>query len=434
MDLNYQDAIRFLYGLRLFGAKLGLENSHRLAELAGRPQDRLRFIHVAGTNGKGSTCAMMESIHRAAGRRIGLFTSPHLVSFRERIQVDRLLIPESDVARLVTRLRTWCSEFPAEHHPTFFEAVTVLALCWFEEQQCELVIWETGLGGRLDATNIVTPLASVITNIQLDHEKWLGHTLREIAREKAGILKPGVPAFTAAVEPEALKVIEERSTQIGAPLTKIRPGEPLDGIPPVPDSLPLLGEHQRENARLALTVVQGLQTVLPVTDEAMARGLESVAWAGRLQSIRTEEGQLIILDGAHNPAGARVLAAALSRHFQGVRPTLVLGILSDKDWRTMCNLLAPCADTVLPVVVPSERTASPQELAEACLAANPKAKVIACLSLAEALRLCRNEPYVLVAGSLYLIGEALELLQPRGASCADERGLNEWGALTPAQR
>lgn len=177
MEPSYQDAIRFLYGLRLFGVKFGLEHSRRLAELAGRPHDELRFIHVAGTNGKGSTCAMLESIYRAAGLRVGLFTSPHLVSFRERIQVDRFLIPEGDVARLVTKLRALCGEFGPDHHPTFFEVVTVLALCWFAEQRCGLVIWETGLGGRLDATNIVTPLASVITNIQFDHEKWLGHTL-----------------------------------------------------------------------------------------------------------------------------------------------------------------------------------------------------------------------------------------------------------------
>src|ERR1039457_5013321 len=169
--MTYADAIRFLYSLRWFGAKLGLANTFKLAALAGNPQDRLRFIHVAGTNGKGSTCAMLESIYRAAGLRVGLFTSPHLVSFRERIQVNPHLISEGDVVRLVAELQPLLESFPADHHPTFFEVVTVMALKFFAEQKCDLVMWETGLGGRLDATNIVTPLVSVITNNAFDHQQ-----------------------------------------------------------------------------------------------------------------------------------------------------------------------------------------------------------------------------------------------------------------------
>src|SRR5215831_4595620 len=184
--MNYSEAIQFLYSLRWFGAKLGLENTRRLAELAGNPHRRLRFIHVAGTNGKGSTCAMLESIYRAAGLRVGLFTSPHLVSFRERIQINRQFISENDVVRLVEKLNPLCATFADGHQPTFFEAVTIMALLYFAEQKCDLVIWETGLGGRLDATNIVTPLVSVITNIQYDHQEWLGETLANIAAEKAG--------------------------------------------------------------------------------------------------------------------------------------------------------------------------------------------------------------------------------------------------------
>src|SRR5262245_9287324 len=184
--MTYPDAIQFLYDLRLFGTKLGLENTRQLAALAGNPQEQLRFIHVAGTNGKGSTCAMLESIYRAAGSRVGLFTSPHLVSFRERIQINRELISETDVARLVSEMQTRLATFPVAYHPTFFEVVTVMALVYFAQQKCDLVIWETGLGGRLDATNIVTPLASVITNIGFDHQQWLGDSLEEIASEKAG--------------------------------------------------------------------------------------------------------------------------------------------------------------------------------------------------------------------------------------------------------
>src|ERR1044071_9287449 len=205
--MSYQQAIEYLYSLRLFGAKLGLENTLRLAQLAGNPQDRLRFIHVAGTNGKGSTCAMLESICRQAGLRPGLFTSPHLVTFCERIQVNRGKIPEPEVVRLVAEMKQFITQFPATGHPTFFEVVTVMALKYFADQKSDIVIWETGLGGRLDATNIVTPLASVITNIAYDHQEWLGDTLEKIAFEKAGIIKSGVPVVVGPAASDALKVI-----------------------------------------------------------------------------------------------------------------------------------------------------------------------------------------------------------------------------------
>src|SRR5712675_985724 len=199
----------------MFGANFGLENTCKLAGLVGNPQEKLRFIHVAGTNGKGSTCAMLESIYRAAGLRVGLFTSPHLVSFRERIQINRQLILENEVVRLVEELRRTgvapVSDSKAKMGdrrdacPTFFEFITVMALKFFAEQKCDLVIWETGLGGRLDATNIVVPLASVITNIAFDHQQWLGDTLEKIAAEKAGIIKPGIPVVTATDDPSALE-------------------------------------------------------------------------------------------------------------------------------------------------------------------------------------------------------------------------------------
>src|SRR2546430_1796606 len=237
--MTYPEAIQFLYDLRLFGLELGLEKHFKLAALAGHAHNKLRFIHVAGPNGRGSTCAMLESIYRAAGLRVGLFTSPHLVSFRERIQVNRQLIREADVVRLVAELREQCrtgfqpvstvkSPGPEQGDrrdacPTFFEVVTVMALRYFAEQQCGLVIWETGLGGRLDATNIVTPLASVITNIGYDHQRWLGDTLDRIAAEKAGIIKPGVPIITGAEEPQTLVVIQETAIQQRSPLTLVTP-------------------------------------------------------------------------------------------------------------------------------------------------------------------------------------------------------------------
>jgi dihydrofolate synthase/folylpolyglutamate synthase len=430
--MTYAEAIQFLYGLRLFGAKFGLENTFTLAALAGNPQDRLRFIHVAGTNGKGSTCAMLESIYRTAGLRTGLFTSPHLVSFRERIQVNRQLISEDDVVRLVEGLQPLLKQFPTDHHPTFFEVITVMALKFFAEQKCDLVIWETGLGGRLDATNVVTPLASVITNIQFDHQQWLGDTLAKIAAEKAGVIKSGVPVITTADEPEALAVIEKTAREKNTSLINVGQASSLSpsdetkkletGKMPV---LPLPGEHQKTNAALALATIETLQGKIPVNEAAIRTGLETVNWPGRLQSITRGSGQYILLDGAHNVAGAKALLSALEKNFTAARRTLILGVLQDKDWRHICETLAPMAERIFTVPVASERTADARELAAACCAANPAAEIAACDSLRRALDQVANDRFVVVTGSLYLVGEALELLGLSPAT-GDERALNEW--------
>jgi dihydrofolate synthase/folylpolyglutamate synthase len=426
LNPSYAQALQFLYGLRLFGTKMGLENILRLAAQAGNPHQKLRFIHVAGTNGKGSTCAMLESIYRSNGLRVGLFTSPHLVSFRERIQVNRKWISEADVVRLLAEIRPALASFPAWAHPTFFEVVTLMALCYFVEQGCDLVIWETGLGGRLDATNIVLPLASIITNIQLDHEKWLGGTLEEIASEKAGIIKPGVPVLTAADEPSASSVINTIALERGSPLIRVSMAEangpPLDQI-----RLPLLGDHQRLNAALALATTRILQEQLPLSEAFVAQGLASVRWPGRLQLEEVGPGRLVLLDGAHNPAGAAALCEALRRYFPSQRPVLVLGIMRDKDWMSMCRLLVPFASRVLLAPVSSERTALPSELAEVCRQITAEVEVLCRPSVAQALREVEDEPFTLVTGSLHFIGEALEVLHLAPPAC-DERGLNEWDA------
>ena len=426
--MNYSEAIQFLYGLQLFGANLGLETPRQLARLAGDPQDRLRFIHVAGTNGKGSTCAMLESIYRAAGLRVGLFTSPHLVSFRERIQVNRQPIPEADLIRLVTEIQRLFETLPPGTHPTLFEAVTVMALSYFAEQQCDLVIWETGLGGRLDVTNMVTPLASVITNIALDHTQWLGDTLEKIAAEKAGIIKPGIPVITGVEAPKAFQVIEQVAREKNAPLT----------LPQLPTSnfhLPkvaLLGEHQQRNARVAAAVVELLQGCLPVSDDQLRSGLATVSWAGRLQLLTRTDGRKILLDGAHNVDGAKTLRQSLETEFAGERPTFIFGALEDKSWAEICRLLAPLATRVIAVPVASSRTAAPEALARAFQEANLACTVATASHLLEALAACQADPFVVITGSLYLVGEALEQLEPSPAG-SGERGLNEWrvGRATP---
>lgn len=430
--MSYQDAIEYLYGLGWHGTKLGLDKPRRLAALAGQPQRWLRFLHVAGTNGKGSTCAMLESIYRAAGLRVGLFTSPHLVSFKERIQVNRRPIPEPEVVRLVGRLQGWVAQFPPGDRPTFFEAVTVMALVYFAEQQCELVVWETGLGGRLDATNIVTPLVSVITNVQFDHQQWLGNTLAQIASEKAGIIKPGVPVVTAASAPEALTVIMNTARRLGAPLTLVTERDtsqpPLDSL-----ELPLLGDHQRLNAAVAVATVRAVADRLPVSEAALRTGLETVQWPGRFQLVRRPSGQAVLLDGAHNPAGAETLRAAFQKYFPTVRPVLVLGLLQDKDRDAMTRILAPLADRIYTAPVDSPRSASPQAVAELCRRHNPAAEVMVCPTLADALIEAASCPFVLVTGSLHFLGEAMELLRLPAFCGPSERSLNEWNAARLTQ-
>ncbi len=423
--MTYAEAIQSLYDLRFFGTKFGLENTLKLAALAGNPQQGLRFIHVAGTNGKGSTCAMLESIYREAGLRVGLFTSPHLVAFGERIQVNRRLIGESEIVRLVAEMQPLLKEFPQAAHPTFFEVVTVMALRYFIEQRCELVIWETGLGGRLDATNIVTPLASIITNIQLDHQQWLGDTLEKIALEKAGIIKPGVPVITATDAPEALDVIREIARKKHAPMTVVTRE---DIRSPTLDSifLPLLGEHQKLNAATALAAVRALARHIPVSDEALRTGLEKVEWPGRLQLARNTNGRTWLFDGAHNPAGAETLRATLETNFAGAGPTLILAVMRDKDWRAICQILAPMAARILTAPVQSERSANPHDLSAMCQASNPRAAVLACSSLAEALDRVSEDTFVVITGSLHFVGHAMEMLGLLATFGANERGLNEW--------
>jgi dihydrofolate synthase / folylpolyglutamate synthase len=421
--VNYPEAIQFLYGLRLFGAKFALENTFKLAALAGNPQEKLRFIHVAGTNGKGSTCAMLESIYRTAGLRVGLFTSPHLVSFRERIQVNRQLIPESEVVRLVEELRA----ADKENEATLFEFATVMALKFFADQKCDLVIWETGLGGRFDATNIVTPLASVITNIAFDHQQWLGDTLGKIAFEKAGIIKPEIPVVTAVDGPEALAVIKKIALEKSASLEIIKTNRLAGTLAP-----PLLGEHQKQNATLALATVEILQKQILISQKQIETGLKNVDWPGRFQLIERPNGQKILLDGAHNVAGASVLRATIEKNFPDEKKrALILGILQDKDWRHICEILAPLADEIFCVPVASERSANPNELATACRTANSSAETFVCDSLNEALEKSSAERLMVITGSLYLVGEALELLKLSPVA-KNERALNEWmaGAAT----
>lgn len=424
--MTYPEAIQYLYGLRLFGAALGLANTRRLAAAVGNPQHGLKFVHVAGTNGKGSTCAFIESIYRAGGYRVGLFTSPHLVRFRERIQVDRQMITQRETIQRVRELREVLGQEPWDPHPTFFEVVTVMALRHFSARQCDVVVWETGLGGRLDATNIVSPLVSVITNVQLDHQKWLGRTRTRIASEKAGIIKPGIPVVTAESSSGPLAVLRQRARQVHAPLKEVGVHELGEhGLSKV--SLGLRGPHQRINAALAVAAVTAASADFTITRKAMADGLRKVSWPGRFQIVRRSNGGQVLLDGAHNPPAARALKEAVGLYFPKTPPALILAIFKDKDWRAICRILVPVSSRVIVTEARSRRALGRSELARFCRSLGARIPVEESASCGEALRRAQNERLTLVTGSLYLVGEALQALQAPGEG-ANEMALNEWVA------
>lgn len=392
--MNCRDALAWLYGTQIFGIKLGLDNTRRLLAAMGDPQKRLRFLHAAGTNGKGSTCAMLESVLREEGLRCGLYTSPHLVDFRERIRIGGHPIGEDDVADGLERLKNAASCW--DHAPTFFELTTVLAAWWFAREGADVVVWETGMGGRLDATNAVDPLVSVITPVGMDHEKWLGGTLAEIAGEKAGIIKPGVPVVSAP-QPEAVRaVLENVAAANDAPLSFVR--APWNGGP-----LGLAGAHQRWNAAVALAALDAAG--LAPDSVVRARGLASVAWPARFQRI----GENLVIDGAHNPEAARALVDAWREAFGGRMARLVFGALQDKDIGGLLRFLRQIADEIWLVPVDSERGADAGELRAAALGAGfARVHTGSAMDALAAAR--KGEKPVLVTGSLFLAGEVLALL------------------------
>jgi dihydrofolate synthase / folylpolyglutamate synthase len=398
----YKEALAWIYGLERFGIKLGLENIQRLIAALQIDLGGARVIHVAGTNGKGSVCAMIDSILRAQKYRTGLFTSPHLVTFRERIRVDGEMISEETVANTLSAIRDLVRDW--DPHPTFFEIATALALKQFSNAKIDIVILETGLGGRLDATNAVQSDVSVITPIDFDHQQWLGEALEEIAYEKAGITKPRIPVVAAAQAPDAEKVICDRAAECQAPLQFVN--DPYQKSP-----VSLFGEHQKQNAALALAALRAAR--IDIDDSAIARGLASVDWPARFQRWDDR----IVIDGAHNPAAAQVLAQTWQETFGDQRASLILAILSDKDLRGICEALAPIADSVFLPKIRSDRALLPDDLAANLSAISPSLPCSIKDSIADAFNQARAKPNpILLTGSLHFAGEALAYLRGEPAA------------------
>lgn len=421
---TYRQAVERLYDLQKFGIKLGLNSTELLLKRLGKPHLDIPTIHLAGTNGKGSVGAMLEASLMDAGVKVGFYTSPHLVNFTERFKIDGVDISREEVVSLAEDV--WAVTDDREP-PTFFEFVTAMAFLYFARQKVDLLILETGLGGRLDATNVCKPLASVITNIGLEHQEFLGNTLTSVAYEKAGIIKPFVPVVHGVKQPPAREVVEMRAGQRGAPI--IRLGRDVRFRRKNAESFSLWGRdwqfadlrtnlrgaHQPSNAALALGAAEVLaESGIPLKPENFAAGLNKVDWPGRLEKWPTGEGQPTMwLDGAHNVPAAKALAASMDQIRRPGGPlVMVVGVMADKAIGDILEILLPLADRVVfsrPMYI---RAADPSVLAAAAPASCPPYEINDQLGPAmdRAGQLAGPGGVVLVSGSLFTVGEARAIL------------------------
>jgi len=417
--MNYPDSVHFLYALgnEIKTVKLGLERIRAVLDALGRPQDRCRIVHVAGTNGKGSTCAMIEAALRAAGKRTGLFTSPHLAEPTERIRIGGRPSPSEEFTAAFNRVHKTVEELiesgAIDMHTTYFETVTAMALLVFAERAVDEVVLEVGLGGRLDATNVVQPDLCVITPVDFDHEQYLGRSLEAIAGEKAGILKRGARAVFARQRPEAEAVLERRAAELGIAVSRTsefeltgveldRRGSRFDFMGQRIDC-PLAGEHQVENAAAAVLALRQLG----VPAGAIRDGIAQTRWPGRLELISASPD--VIVDGAHNPAGARSLARYIERFYGGRRVRLIFGAMRDKAVEEIAGILFPLAWQVIVTAPRQARALAPEALRE--VADHPNLRAAA--HLEEAMGLVSDaggEEAIFITGSLFLVAEARSLL------------------------
>lgn len=401
--MNYEEALDWLFSTQHFGIKLGLDAPRRLlTKYLACPAPEAKVIHVAGTNGKGSTCAFIESLARNAGKRTGLFTSPHLVDYRERVQVNGIQISREDTLRHLIKLKPICEKIALETHahPTFFEITLALAMRHFRDSECEYIILETGMGGRLDATTAVDADTCVITPIALDHTQWLGNSLEEIASEKAGIILDKTPLIVGMQPPEALTVIEQKANEKRAPLKIV--DEPLSGY-----TLSLPGEHQKYNAALAVETVHSLDITL--TYEIVKQALSKTSWPARFQIIDSE--RPLVVDGAHNPHAASILVDTWKKHFPNTTARVIIGSTNTKDFKGTLSILKEIADGFIFTPIHSARATTSEEFesiaAELGIKANTKN------TLAEAYQSVDDDDFVpiLITGSLHLAGEFLAMQQ-----------------------
>lgn len=432
--MDYNQAWRFLDDLQFFKIKLGLDAMENFLAKVGNPQHKLPCIHIGGTNGKGSVGATLLSILTRAGYNVGLYTSPHLSSVRERFRIGKNFISEEDFAETATDIH----EVLGNEQITYFEFTTALALLWFSRKNVDLAIMEVGMGGRLDATNSITPLVSVITNVSMDHEQYLGNTLEEITREKAGIIKSSIPVVTGVANDASSEVMRARSQETNSPMylsgrdfsattTNTEAYWNYNGIHTQLNALPLAmkGNYQMANASLALAAIELLPSQhFTITEQNIRSGLADTRWPGRLEEFRLDylvssqqpapsTSRHYLLDGAHNPAGVAALCLALENEFSYNKLILVWGAMSDKDITTTLTSITPLADHIFFTRPESERSALPDDLLDS-LPANLQNRAQSVQRVENALQLAaetaNKDDLICIAGSLYLVGRARQLL------------------------
>ncbi len=420
---TYRESIDYLYGLQKFGIKLGLKNISELLRHLNNPHKSLRFVHVAGTNGKGSIAAMLSSILIKAGYTVGLYTSPHLVSFRERIRLNGRPIPKAEVIGLLKQIR---ARIKTGISPTYFEFTTCMAILYFAKKLVDIAILEVGMGGRLDATNVINPLVTVISNVSLEHEVYLGNSLISIAKEKAGIIKKGIEVVTAERKPKVLAVIEGFCRKSGCSLYRV--GRDIRerrvkvnsntfhyfGLDRHLSNLEvgLQGKHQVVNASTALGVIEILMRKgYNVGNSAIYDGLKEVHWPGRLEVMRKDP--LVILDGAHNPAAASSLRHTILNEFHFDNLISVIGVMKDKNIKGILKRLVPLSDRVILTRPSCERAADPENMRK--MAMRFRKHMVISRKVDDAMRLAlslaHKRDLICVTGSLYTVGEARKFLK-----------------------
>lgn len=450
--MSYNDTIHYLYSLQKYGIKFGLDNISRLLSAIDNPHESFASIHVAGTNGKGSTSAIISSVLQTAGYRVGLFTSPHLVSFTERIRINGREITEHEVIDLAEEIKGVVSHLE-DFSPTFFEVVTAMAFLYFKRQGIDIGVIEVGMGGRLDATNIIKPEVSIITNISYDHKEFLGNTLGEIALEKAGIIKSGLPVIVSYQEPEVIELIKKKSHEKNAALyiygkdfsSSLKKEDTIgisfdyrSGSSLIINDLflPLAGKHQMQNASVAIKAVELIKEngylsksdfarhKLLITHHIIRKGLKNVRWPGRLEFAN--ENPPVLIDGAHNPSAASALSEALKKSFlkKYKKIILVLGIMGDKDIKGVMEPLLPLASEIILTSPSYSRAAPPEKLADIA-ASLGFSDALTCPNVKDAIEMAikdssnselgtHHPALIVITGSFYTTGEAKELLGQKG--------------------
>ena len=429
------DPLQYLLSLEHFGMKFGLANIRTLCTALGQPHTKYRSILIAGTNGKGSVTAMVDCALRKAGVKTGRYTSPHLIRVEERFTINGQPVATDALVAAIEHMRSVIDKLLAagtlEVSPTFFEVTTALAFELFRNAGVEFAVLEVGLGGRLDSTNIVEPVAAAVTSIDFDHEQYLGTTLKAIAAEKAGVIRAGIPVVVGPLEPDAREVLEEKCASAGARFIDAESGTtinthttegktmlavktPLRDYGRIP--LGLRGGHQVANAVVAIRLLEQLEKLVPVSPDAIVAGLRDVQWPGRLQMVEADSGKRVLLDAAHNPAGSWALAQYLKQEFPEPLP-IVFGAMRDKDAALMLKTLLPVASSMTMTEPHNARARSADELAALARTFSPRFSIDTAAEPKEALeRAWTRCPVVCATGSLFLVGDILASLGPSARS------------------